>query len=61
MKEFNRNASNRNFKQKKVAIVLGFYDGYEFIRSQLQSIFDQTHKNLIIFGNINNSKDKFYL
>ncbi len=61
MKEFNRNAFNRNFKQKKVAIVLGFYDGYEFIRSQLQSIFDQTHQNFIIFVTDDNSKDKFSL
>ena len=59
MKEFNRNAFNRNFKQKKVAIVLGFYDGYEFIRSQLQSIFDQTHQNFIIFVSDDNSKDNF--
>ena len=34
--------TNENLKQRKVAIVLGFYDGYEFIKRQLQSIFDQT-------------------
>ena len=61
MKEFNRNAFNRNFKQRKVAIILGFYDGYKFIRSQLKSIFDQTHQNFIIFVTDDNSKDKFSL
>jgi len=61
MKELNRNAFNRKLKQKKVAIVLGFYDGYKFIRRQLQSIFDQTHQNFIIFVTDDNSKDKFSL
>ena len=61
MKEFNRNALNSNFKQRKVAIILGFYDGYKFIRSQLKSIFDQTHQNFIIFVTDDNSKDKFSL
>ena len=40
---------------------MGFYDGYEFINRQLQSIFDQTHKNFIIFVTDDNSKDKFSL
>ena len=44
-----------------MAIVLGFYDGYKFIRSQLNSIFDQTHQNFIIFVTDDNSKDKFSL
>ena len=61
MKEFNRNVFNSNIKERKVAIVLGFYDGYEFINRQLQSIFDQTHKNFIIFVADDNSKDKFSL
>ena len=61
MKESNRYAFNSNFKQRKVAIVLGFYDGYKFINSQLQSIFDQTHKNFIIFVSDDNSKNKFSL
>ena len=61
MKELNRNAFNRKLKQKKVAIVLGFYDGYKFIRRQLQSIFDQTHQNFIIFVTDDNSKDNFSL
>ena len=55
MKEFNKNALNSNFKQRKVAIILGFYDGYKFIRSQLKSIFDQTHQNFIIFVTDDNS------
>ena len=61
MKEFNRDALNRNFKQRKVAIILGFYDGYKFITSQLKSIFDQTHQNFTIFVTDDNSKDKFSL
>ena len=61
MKEFNRNSLNRNFKLRKVAIVLGFYDGYKFINRQLQSIFDQTHQNFIIFVTDDNSKDNFSL
>ena len=61
MKEFNRNIFKSKFKQKKVAIVLGFYDGYKFINRQLQSIFDQTHKNFIIFVTDDNSKHKFSL
>ena len=61
MKEFNRNSLNRNFKLRKVAIVLGFYDGYKFINRQLQSIFDQTHQNFIIFVTDDNSKENFSL
>ena len=61
MKEFNSYALNRNSKKRKVAIILGFYDGYEFIRKQLKSIFEQTHQNFIIFVTDDNSKDKFSL
>ena len=61
MKEFNKNTLNRDFKLRKVAIILGFYDGYEFINRQLQSIFDQTHQNFIIFVTDDNSKDNFSL
>ena len=61
MKESNRKVLNSILKTRKVAIVLGFYDGYEFINRQLQSIFDQTHKNFIIFVTDDNSKDKFSL
>jgi len=61
MKEFNRNALNSSYKKRKVAIVLGFYDGYKFIKRQLKSIFEQTHQNFIIFVTDDNSKDKFSL
>ena len=59
MKELNKNAFNINFKTRKIAIVLGFYEGYEFINKQLQSIFDQTHQNFIIFVSDDNSKNNF--
>ena len=52
---------NESLKQRKVAIVLGFYNGYEFINRQLQSIFEQTHQNFIIFITDDNSKEKFSL
>ena len=61
MKEFNRNSLNRSSKKRKVAIVLGFYDGYKLIKRQLQSIFEQTHQNFIIFITDDNSKDNFSL
>ena len=61
MKEINSNTLNSNFKNRKVAIVLGFYEGYEFINRQLQSIFNQTHQEFIIFVADDNSKDKFSL
>ena len=59
MKELNKNAFNSNFKNRKIAIILGFYEGYEFINKQLQSIFDQTHQNFIIFVSDDNSKNNF--
>ena len=59
MKEFNKNAFKSDFKLRKIAIILGFYEGYEFINKQLQSIFDQTHQNFIIFVTDDNSKDNF--
>ena len=59
MKEIKKNKLNSKFKQRKVAIVLGFYEGYEFINKQLQSIFDQTHQNFIIFVSDDNSKNNF--
>ena len=61
MKEYKSNALNRSSKKRKVAIVLGFYDGYKFIKRQLKSIFEQTHQNFIIFVTDDNSKDKFSL
>ncbi len=59
MKELNKNEFNINFKTRKIAIVLGFYEGYEFINEQLQSIFDQTHQNFIIYVSDDNSKNSF--
>ena len=59
MKELNKNAFNSEFKLRKIAIILGFYEGYEFINKQLQSIFDQTHQNFIIFVSDDNSKNSF--
>ena len=59
MKELNKNEFNINFKTRKIAIILGFYEGYEFINKQLQSIFDQTHQNFIIFVSDDNSKNNF--
>ncbi len=61
MKEINSYTFKSNFKNRKVAIVLGFYEGYEFINRQLQSIFNQTHQEFIIFVTDDNSKDKFSL
>ena len=59
MQELNKNAFNSNFKQRKIAIILGFYEGYKFVSKQLQSIFDQTHQNFIVFVSDDNSKDNF--
>ena len=59
MKESNYLQQIQVFKNRKVAIVLGFYDGYEFINRQLKSIFDKLTKNFIIFVTDDNSKDKF--
>ena len=36
-------------KNKKVAIILGFYNGNKYISEQLKSILEQTHKDLDIF------------
>ena len=33
----------------KIAIILGFYNGNEFISEQIFSILDQSHKNFILF------------
>ena len=59
MKELNKNSFNINPKNSKIAIILGFYEGYEFINKQLKSIFDQTHQNFIIFVSDDNSKNSF--
>ncbi len=48
-------------KNNKVAIILGFYDGYKYIDEQLVSILEQTHKELTIFIFDDNSPQKFNL
>ena len=48
-------------KNNKVAIILGFYDGYKYIDEQLLSILEQTHKELTIFIFDDNSPKKFDL
>tara|TARA_B100000242_G_C43022816_1_gene476079 strand:- start:634 stop:1560 length:927 start_codon:yes stop_codon:yes gene_type:complete len=35
--------------KKNVAIILGYYNGINFIEEQLNSIFQQTHKNIFTF------------
>ena len=35
--------------QSKVAILLAFYEGYEFIDGQIKSIFNQSHKNIEVW------------
>ena len=47
--------------QKKVAIILGYYDGHKFIKDQLLSIFKQTHKALHVFLCDDKSKKPFNL
>ncbi len=37
------------YKNSKVAVILGFYNGRQFILPQLESILKQTHKDLDIF------------
>ena len=47
-----------DFKDKKVAIILGFYNGNDFIEAQIKSIIDQDFKNIDIFIFDDNSKIK---
>ena len=37
------------FKYLKVAVILGFYNGNKYISEQINSILEQTHKNIDIF------------
>ena len=48
-------------KKIKVAIILGFFNGYKYIDDQLNSILDQTHKELTIFIFDDNSPKRFNL
>ena len=36
-------------KLDSVAIILGFYNDKKYINEQVQSIFEQTHKNIKLF------------
>ena len=42
MKEINSYTFKSNYKNRKDAIFLGYYEGYEFINKQIKSIFKQT-------------------
>ena len=37
------------FEYLKVAVILGFYNGNKYISEQINSILEQTHKNIDIF------------
>ena len=41
--------NSRILGAKSVAIILGFYNGEEYIKEQIESIISQTHKNLKLF------------
>ena len=45
---------------KKVAIILGFYNGNRYISEQIKSIISQTHKSLQIFICNDKSTEKIY-
>ena len=47
------------FANKKIAVVLGFYNGNEFIDDQIKSILDQSFKNIDIFIFDDNSNMNF--
>ena len=52
LKDAEQNASSLSVKSKienQVAIILAYYDGHLFIKDQLHSIFDQSHKALNVF------------
>ena len=44
-------------KDKKVAVVLSTYNGEKYVRDQLDSILNQTYKNIEIFVRDDGSKD----
>ena len=46
---------------KKVAIILAFYNGNEFIEEQITSILNQSHKNFVLYISDDNSSQKFSL
>ena len=47
------------FANKKIGVVLGFYNGNEFIDDQIKSILDQSFKNIDIFIFDDNSSVDF--
>ena len=47
-----------NFANKKVAVILGFYNGNNYIEAQIESILNQNFKNIDIFIFDDNSKIK---
>ena len=48
-----------NFANKKVAVILGFYNGNNYIEAQIESILNQNFKNIDIFIFDDNSNKKF--
>tara|TARA_Y100000589_G_scaffold154392_1_gene146995 strand:- start:777 stop:1721 length:945 start_codon:yes stop_codon:yes gene_type:complete len=52
---------NSNFLNQKVAVILCFYNGNEFINEQINSILEQTFKNIDIFIFDDNSKENIKL
>ena len=49
---------NAKLANQKVAVILGFYNGNNFIEEQVESIFNQNFKNIDIFIFDDNSKIK---
>ena len=49
---------NAKFANKKVAVILGFYNGNNYIEAQIESILNQNFKNIDIFIFDDNSKRK---
>ena len=52
---------NSKLANKKVAVILGFYNGNNFIEEQVKSILNQNFKNIDIFIFDDNSKRKLEL
>ena len=45
-------------KEKKVAVIMSTYNGEKFIREQLDSILNQSYKNIELIVRDDGSKDK---
>jgi len=62
-KEIESNMKSREgpTSDKKVAIILAFYNGNEFIEEQINSILNQSHKNFVLYISDDNSSQKFSL